>query len=70
MTQRILALLAALSVTACSGVPIGPVDHRCHTAGMESMNGESGCSDWGAQGRGSMVARLDHEGTSDLGKPS
>jgi hypothetical protein len=46
---RILILVAALLMTACSGVTITPPDFSCHAAGMESMNGQSGCSDAGGE---------------------
>jgi hypothetical protein len=32
MRKLIIALLAAAAVAACSGIPIGPVDHSCRNA--------------------------------------
>ena len=45
--HTLFLLLIALGLAACKDLPIGPVDHACHTGGLEWENGQSGCSDWG-----------------------
>jgi hypothetical protein len=44
MVTRISALLLTLLIAACTGVPIGPPDFSCHTAGREMVNSGSGCA--------------------------
>jgi hypothetical protein len=42
MRKLILAALAAVALGACGDVPVGPVDHSCHTPGNTLSTG-SGC---------------------------